>query len=196
MSTLAVNQITTQTGTDVTLATGRKLVAPEGAIVVPGMIVNVKQSVDTAAYSTTVGGTWTNLGNMEVSITPKSASNKILLMLDAKISHTPDSTVVRGRVTRDGNAIYVGDAAGNRPRASTAQYYVSSGGAGNHFAGAAVVTYLDSPNTTNQVTYRFQIGSDGATGYTVYLNRTQGDRNNTYYDSRTASSITVMEIAG
>ena len=196
MSTLAVNQITTQTGTDVTLATGRKLVAPEGAIVVPGMIVNVKQSVDTAAYSTTVGGTWTNIGNMAVSITPKSASNKILLMLDAKISHTPDSTVVRGRVTRDGTAIYVGDAAGNRPRASTSQYYVSGGGAGSHIAGAAVVTYLDSPNTTNQVTYRFQIGSDGATGYTVYLNRTHGDRNGTYYDSRTASSITVMEIAG
>ena len=62
--------------------------------------------------------------------------------------------------------------------------------------GAAVATFLDSPNTTNQVTYRFQIGCDGASGFTVYLNRTQNDRNNSYYDSRTASSITVMEIAG
>ena len=201
MSTLAVNQITTQTGDTITLPTGKKIVVTdEGGVVAPGMIVNVKQSVDTAAYSTTVGSVFANIGNLAVSITPKSASNKILVMIDAKISHTPDSTVVRGRLIREIGGVttapYVGDAAGNRPRSSTAQYYVSSGGAGSHFVGAAVATFLDSPNTTNQVTYRFQIGSDGASGYTVYLNRTQGDRNSTYYDSRTASSITVMEVAG
>lgn len=196
MSTLKVNNITTQTGTDITLATGRKLVAPEGAIVAPGMIINVKQAVVTAAYSSSIGALWQNVPGMEISITPKSASNKILLMVDAKIAHTPDSTVVRGRVTRDGTAIYIGDAASNRPRSSSAQYYVSNGGNGGHIAGAAVVQYLDSPNTTNQVTYRFQYGSDSDSSHTVHFNRTANDRDATHYDSRTASSITVMEIAG
>tara|TARA_B100000212_G_scaffold339800_1_gene318982 strand:- start:920 stop:1525 length:606 start_codon:yes stop_codon:yes gene_type:complete len=201
MSTLAVNQITTQTGDTITLPTGKKIVVTdEGGVVAPGMIVNVKQSVDTAAYSTSVGAVWANIGNLAVSITPKSASNKMLVMIDAKISHTSDSTVARGRLIQEIGGVttapYVGDAAGNRPRSSTAQSYVNSNGDGMYMVAAAVATFLDSPNTTNQVTYRFQIGCDGASGFTVYLNRTQNDRNNSYYDSRTASSITVMEIAG
>ena len=202
MSTLAVNQITTQTGDTITLPTGKKIVVTdEGGVAAPGMIVNVKQSVDTAAYSTTGnGGVWTNIGNMSVSITPKSASNKILVMIDAKISHTADSTVARGRLIRETGGVttapYVGDTAGNRPRSSTAQYYTNVNGDGMYMVGAAVATFLDSPNTTNQVTYRFQIGADSASGHTVFMNRTHYDRNNTYYDSRTASSITVMEVAG
>lgn len=196
MSTLAVNTITTQTGTDITLASGRKLVGSEGGIIAPGMIIDVQQVVVTSATSSSIGGLWQNVPGMEISITPKSSSNKILLMVDAKFSHTPDSSVVRGRVTRDGTAIYIGDAAGNRPRASSAQYYVSNGGNGGHFVGAAVVQYLDSPNTTNQVTYRFQYGSDSDSSHTVHFNRTNNDRDSTHYDSRTASSITVMEIAG
>jgi hypothetical protein len=52
---------------------------------------------------------------------------------------------------------------------------------------------LDSPGVDTQITYDIQVKSQSTSG-TVYVNRTQGDRNSVA-DSRTASSITVMEVA-
>jgi hypothetical protein len=159
-----------------------------------GMIIQTVQTVETAAFSAAPGAQWADFPGLSVSITPKFSTSKIMVIVDAKIAHTQDSTVVRGRLVRGSTAIYVGDASSNRPRGSSAQYYVSSGGNGKHFVGAAMVYYLDSPATTSSVTYKFQYGSDSNT-HVVQGNRTQADRDNAYYDSRTASSITVQEIA-
>jgi hypothetical protein len=51
---------------------------------------------------------------------------------------------------------------------------------------------LDSPATTSSTTYKLQIVGSSATWY---LNRSASDRDTANYDPRTASSITVMEIA-
>jgi hypothetical protein len=39
-----------------------------------------------------------------------------------------------------------------------------------------------------------QFGGDG-TSLTLFINRTQGDRDTAFYDSRIPASITLMEIA-
>jgi hypothetical protein len=52
----------------------------------------------------------------------------------------------------------------------------------------------DSPNTTSTITYKVQLGGDNNSS-TVFINRTEGDRDTTYYDGRFISSITLMEIA-
>ena len=54
------------------------------------------------------------------------------------------------------------------------------------------VQFLDSPSSTSETTYKLQIRTEGGT---TYVNRSRSDADATY-SGRTASSITVMEIAG
>jgi hypothetical protein len=55
------------------------------------------------------------------------------------------------------------------------------------------ISFLDSPNTTSEVTYQVQIR--GRSGENVHVNR-PGLAQTTNRNARTASSIIVMEIAG
>ena len=55
---------------------------------------------------------------------------------------------------------------------------------------------LDSPSTTNAITYKVQSANRADGVQTLYINRSESDRNTTSYDPRTVSYITVMEIAG
>jgi len=155
--------------------------------------IQVVQTVKTDAFAGSIGGVWTDLTGMSATITPSSSSNKILVMVDMKGAGTADLSVIRSRLLRNGTPIYFGDAASSRPQ-SMGQFYISSGGAGTHYLAQLGGTFLDSPATTSAVTYKIQIGSDGVS-QTVYINRTQGDRDANVYDSRTASSIILMEIA-
>ena len=54
MSTLFVNNLNTASGSTITVPTGKKLVGTDGGgISAPGMIVQIKETVSTATYSTT-----------------------------------------------------------------------------------------------------------------------------------------------
>ena len=57
------------------------------------------------------------------------------------------------------------------------------------------ISYLDSPSTTSSVTYKVQ-GAVWGGSETVYLNRNGIDANNSEYDGRSASTMTLMEVAG
>lgn len=158
-----------------------------------GCILQVVQTVKTDTYAQAPSALWADVPGLSVSITPSSASNKILVMMDMKAAGTQASSVVRSRLLRGSTAIYIGDAAGSRPR-GTGQFYGGES-SGSFYMAQIGGNFLDSPATTSSVTYKLQIGGDGD-GVTLYVNRTQGDRDIAgYYDSRGASSITVMEIA-
>ena len=158
-----------------------------------GGVLQVVQVVKTDATAMSPGGIWGDVPGMSASITPKFSTSKIFVMVDIKAFGTQDVAVCRTRILRDGNPIYVGDAASLRPRAMQ-QSYISSGGQGLYNMSQMGGNFLDSPATTSQVTYKIQIGGDG-TANTFYINRTQGDRDNASMDARGASSITLMEIA-
>lgn len=155
-----------------------------------GSVLQVQSAVKTDTYATTVGATWADIPGLSVSITPKSTSSKILVISDINGAGTATASVVRSRLLRDSTAIYIGDAASNRPR-SMAGFYLND----SYYTAKLGGVYLDSPSTTSSTTYKLQIGGDSS-GSTVYVNRTQTDRDAAGYDVRTASSITVMEIAG
>jgi len=157
-----------------------------------GKILQVVQAVKTDTYAQAPSALWGDVPGLSVSITPSSASNRILVMIDMKAAGTQSSSVVRSRLLRGSTAIYIGDASSNRPR-SMGQFYGGES-AGLYYMAQIGGNFLDSPATTSSVTYKLQIGGDGD-GTTVYVNRTQGDRDTGYYDSRGASSITVMEVA-
>ena len=131
------------------------------------------------------------MSSTATSITPTSATSKILCFIDIAVGSSVTSTghsVVR--LVRGSTPIYIGDAAGSRAQGINSFTYI-----GNpeydiiRYSGV----YLDSPATTSSTTYKYQISGESAS-YTVYVN-TDAYNGNRWEDIRTASSITVMEIA-
>jgi hypothetical protein len=150
-----------------------------------GKVLQVVSSFksDTASTSST---SFTSLG-LSVSITPSSASNKILILTDAKIGHSTGQ-VRYVALFKDGSIISTGDTAGTRIKAGI----TLTDGDGSQKIEPYAVTFLDSPSTTSSVTYA--IYGRVYTSGTVYINRSDndGDAGN---DARAGSSIIVMEIA-
>jgi len=92
---------------------------------------------------------------------------------------------------RDSTAIYIGDASNSRTRASFGTSR-QSGNAGYDVLQDRQAVFLDSPSTTSAITYKVQIM--GNNGRYTYVNRTHDDSDDDD-TPRTASSITVMEVA-
>ena len=157
-----------------------------------GAILQVLQAVKTDTQATTSTSP-VDVSGLSVAITPRSTSNKILVMMDVAVG-TAESTGSLGAVylLRGSTNIYVGDAASNRARA-TAQIDNNAGDMSfsivrNH------ATFLDSPSSTSEQTYKVQFETHNGANE-VYINRSGNDGDQTYIQ-RVASSITVMEVAG
>tara|TARA_Y100000015_G_scaffold25968_1_gene25069 strand:+ start:110 stop:661 length:552 start_codon:yes stop_codon:yes gene_type:complete len=161
-----------------------------------GGIVQIVQTVKSDAETLTSSTTETLIPGMEATISPKSLSSKILVMvvLNAYVgaAYAGQYAVLK----RGTNNISVGDAAGNRNRASISLqgpnfYDVDSV---NWGPGQASLHYLDSPNTTDPVTYGLYHGEADGTGNYLYINKSTTDSDTNQYN-RVASSITLMEVS-
>lgn len=150
-----------------------------------GSVLQVVQTIKTDTFSTT-SGSLTDITGMSVSITPSSASNKILVQYSLGLVQ-PSSPAVFGVALLSGSTVIgAGATAGSRRLVSSSGIFEGDRGSGQVF------TFLDSPATTSSTTYKLQIYING--GLTIYVNRSATDLDNTTYN-RTASTITVMEIA-
>ena len=154
-----------------------------------GNILQVIQAVKTDTATTTSENTFVDTG-LSVSITPSSASNKILVTANLNFS-AGDMQNIAWRLVRGSTDLYMGDAASNRTRASGA-VRVSTNQDAEHQNCTSV--FLDSPNTTSATTYKVQWCRTYSTS-TIYMNRASEDTDN---DDRTRvpSSILVQEVAG
>ena len=156
---------------------------------------NVLQVVSVSKTNefTTTSGTFVDITDLSISITPQSASNKILLLCTMGSfanDNTDGDKRAHMRFTRDGSAICVGDAGTGDEVTLTVNLRSDSGLVHQVPASAS---FLDSPNTTSSVTYKVQ-ASRGADAFgTVRLNRTSLVDANT---GNAATTFTVMEIAG
>ncbi len=155
-----------------------------------GSVLQVKQAMTDATWSTT-STTMTDVTGMSVSITPSATSSKILVIVDAHIGYSVYAGVFH--LLRDTTKIYAGAGGLNRGGLYT-NYYEGSGGP-DYALLPLTANYLDSPATTSSITYKLQ-GASYFNGDIGYLNRTHGNINQDNRDGLTASSITVMEIAG
>lgn len=160
-----------------------------GALPSSGKILQVVQSTKTDINSIT-GGTYQDLG-LSVSITPSSATSKVLVLLYASISSPDSSYDMKLRLLRGSTPVLLGDAASSRPRASTALNL--SWSSGSYGAGNAAINYLDTPATTSATTYKLQAMSYSS--YSIYINRGPNDTDTSGYEARSASSIIAMEVA-
>jgi len=157
-----------------------------------GSVLQVVSAIKTDTFSFSVTErTWTSVTGLSASITPSSASNKVLVTAVVSVSATNTYNAMGGRVTRNGSVVAVGNTAGTRASA----FFGSDDWLSAAYANQAqiYISFLDSPSTTSAVTYQLQLINDRDTD-TIYVNRSQydGDSSQTF---RNASSITVMEIA-
>ena len=155
-----------------------------------GKILQVVQTVKTDVVSR--GGSsgqdaLAAISGFSVNITPSATSSKILVLVNIKQGSTAYG-YARYQLYRDSTPIYLGDTVSGKTSLS------SFNNVDNDY-GMNFVTenFLDSPNTTSQITYQVYWGGRTDSGKIAYLNRTSHDSGG--YAVRTASSITAMEVA-
>ena len=191
-STLKINNLDTATGSTITIPSGKTLQSTNTPFIGTGNIVQI-QSVTMTDSTTFTGTAFTDVtdGNnpLSISITPKKANSKFLLIMNMSASANNGSSRFGFRFLRDSTAIGIGDTQGNRISVSVA----GIGSNSNANDTTLSFTHLDSPSTSSAITYKVQ-GQVEQSGSSLIINRSSTNANsNTVY--RPASSFTVMEIA-
>jgi len=163
-------------------ATGLKWAAASS-----GAVAQVKSTSKTDTF-TMSSGTYADITGLSVSITPTSASNKILIIASVNFNGDAGVSAAASRLMRGSTAIGVGDTAASRVPATSGGVQ----GADDDYPGSSSLTFLDSPATTSATTYKVQVRGTGGSA-AVYVNRglSDPDGSNTF---RYISTITVMEV--
>ena len=150
-------------------------------------VVQVKSTSKTDTFTTT-STSLVDVTGLSVSITPTSASNKILVTGYIMIGNNTNNSVgAYVTLLRDSTAIGIGDTAGSRSRI-TADISATSN---SSLQGSVAFQFLDSPATTSATTYKLQIRSQ--TANTLAVNRSITDSDDANH-TRAVSTITVMEV--
>lgn len=156
-----------------------------------GSVLQVVSATKTDKQSTT-SSTAVDITGLSVSITPTSASSKILVRCD--INYGGDlNAYIAFFVKRDAaNMVVSTTGTGNQINAT----FGAGADANNHQYKINGVShsYLDSPATTSQITYKVQFANTSG-GVAATINAPHNTDNFNYIIGGT-SSITVMEIAG
>jgi hypothetical protein len=182
--------------TTITGATGINRVA-DGADMPAGSVLQVQSKNYQGAYSTT-SGSWVDVTNFSVIITPSSTSSKILVnsLVQLGSSGWAGINVVR-KVTGQADVIINqgNDTVGGKQNSTYGSIQVTQWG--TELTAPMAMVYLDSPSTTSAVTYQVQVVARwGTTAQTVYINRPHAWNNDSISGRVTSSNIVVQEIAG
>ena len=143
---------------------------------------------DTTSHNN--GATRADISGITVNITPSATSSKILISSTLNFCGYQGGYSFALFLMRDSTDLAIGDAASARTRATIGGLSDYDNG---HDMRPLHYTFLDSPNTTSQVTYKWQ-WNQPSHSQTIYLNRTQAD-NDVAYSARGASNIIVQEVA-
>jgi len=151
-------------------------------------------STDYTGTASSTSATPADVSGFAATITPSSASNKILVFVSVAFGFANDAYPYV-LLKRNGTSISVGTSA------TGSQINVFLSGTGTNDSGSTVYrfhqaskSYLDSPSSTSALTYQIQLSSPYA-GITGYINRLS-DSGNAAYVQFPTSTITVMEIKG
>jgi hypothetical protein len=170
--------------------TGKTVTLPAG---VGGKVLQVVSATKTDTFSTT-STSYTNVTGLTISITPTSATSKILLLATVCGSVSNVNAAGIGFRFNGGNATsYIADSAGSRIQTAVGMKNESTNFSYYFVPFPFNMNYLDNPATTSAITYAVQIRLYGQSA-TLFVNRSGEDSDNVFHP-RTASTITVMEIA-
>ena len=156
----------------------------------PGMVLQVKQSIRNEV-ATRTGSGFAAIPDLSVSITPSSASNKMLVNVNlGTVSTTGNQYGHFIRIYKDGSHLSGASATNVSNR-----YGVLAGGRTtntNHSQGYSG-QYLDTAGGTSAITYAVYWLAEGGYG-TLYLNSEESNPDGGAY-LHNISTITVTEIA-
>ena len=180
--------IATVDSSGITMASGKTLPASALTGSLPagmgGKILQVVSTTKTDTFSTT-STSYVDITGLSVSITPTSTSSKIFILASISGGNYAGAGY---QLVKNSTPICIGAPGGGSRKQSSGEISVRDSNGINN----ASITYLDSPATTSATTYKVQMYTPSSTGY---VNRTAGDLD-ANYTTRSASSITVMEVAG
>ena len=156
-----------------------------------GTILQVVSTTKTDTFSSSVAGN----GNVAVTglaatITPTSASSKILVITHVSGSLSVSNYGIGFLLFRGATQIALGTGIGSRKPLTA----LDIGGTSGDGMSVPSMTHLDSPATTTATTYSVNVYNYQTGTNTVHVNRTATDTDNGAF-SRGVSSITVMEVA-
>lgn len=180
---VALNQY--QGGTLIRTASDVWTFQPNGA---GGKILQVV-SVLKADVFTTSSTTLVDVTGLTVTITPSSASSKILVIASVAFNDAAGSNASRAAILRGASVVGGGTAVGNRP--SVNFFHRLSANAGDNISPKSF-SFIDAPATTSATTYKIQVAGEGNT---VAVGYAFGQDNDLAVGGRIASSIVLMEVA-
>lgn len=154
-----------------------------------GSILQVQQAfLDTTWTGTaTLAAGGAAITGLSVTITPTSATNKILLWSSVYGNGQAATTQLFTWFSRGTTKIGAAAAAGTRVGVMGRWYLNDSA-----VAASFPMVYLDSPGVTTTLTYSIYAATEGAG--TIYVNRTQADTDGTGNGARGASCLIAMEV--
>ena len=152
-----------------------------------GNILQVKQTLKQDVFSMSGSSSYVAVTGLSVSITPSSATNKILIFGTVYTSSTIDDYANVFALYKNGSHLTAASATGSGNRYGAAMK-LRQDGAGN--AKHLHHEYLDTAGGTSAITYQYYMAAET----TGYVGRT-GDDGNSWYQARCPSIITAMEIA-
>ena len=201
MSTLFVNNLSTASGTNITLASGKQLDATAGTFVPPaGHIVqivthrhgdlpqhNSQSFVELSSnYRATITPKYSNskiLINATVNVNPSCASNTIFLW--KLMRSTAGGSFADLADITDGNS---GNRHGNSSGGATRRANGTDTNDMNHLNWHAI----DTPNTTSAVTYSPFMKQEASGTNVIYIGHSSG--NNSNWGFHSFYQTTIMEI--
>tara|TARA_B100000035_G_C20780852_1_gene456791 strand:+ start:96 stop:623 length:528 start_codon:yes stop_codon:yes gene_type:complete len=147
-----------------------------------GTVLQVQTAIHTnqESYNST---SWTAVDSLTVNLTCSSTSNKVLILVNLQ-GYKNNNT--------DGSAMYTGVYAGAH-RILTNHGYYMRGAADTGSYGTVSNSFLYSPNSTSQITYKVYARSGNGDNYILNATNSGGTANS---NDSTSSTLTVMEIAG
>jgi len=169
------------------------LPAVSGAILTTssvGTVLQVVSTTKTDVFSMTSSGTATAITGLSASITPTSATSKILIFGQVTGSFSNTTFGWNILIYKDGSVITgaTGDTGNSQPRATSSMFH-------NYVYASETIPfyYLDSPATTSSTTYAIYTFQEP--GATFYVNRAGNVTQTDGRSANTISNITLMEIA-
>ena len=166
---------------------GKTVTLPAGT---GGKVLQVVSTTKTDTFSSSLASAArTAITGLSVSITPSSATSKILII--SHVSMAAQNVGCAAILKRNSVDICTGTGEGLRAGATVGSAKLISS---YEDSPVSSFTFLDSPSTTSSTTYSVDIFNGRSAFDTVYVNRGSSDSNYSY-TVRTSSTITVMEIA-
>ena len=158
-----------------------------------GGIIQVKSVTITNTFDNDQE-TFADVTGVTVTITPKFNTSKMLVMYNGCAGIESTNRMGQVRIVRviggtTNTTIYVGDQGQSNQARASSSFACFNNYQLQQFSG----TFMDSPATTNAVTYKMQIAA-GDQGYKVNIGRDDGNSNE-FSRARVPTSITVMEVS-